>query len=77
MIKVYFKMQNRELSVKTGNLPPRPPGTLLYKYFFNHVRRLRLEVPRDILNHFWIQVAVLILKTPHGGFIIETEAAVT
>jgi hypothetical protein len=28
----------------------------------------------DILNHFWIQVAVslLKLKPPHGGFRIET-----
>jgi hypothetical protein len=31
---------------------------------------LVLEVPIDILNHFWfwIQVAVSILKPPHGGF---------
>jgi hypothetical protein len=27
-----------------------------------------LEVPTDILNHFWIQVAVSIMKPPHGGF---------
>jgi hypothetical protein len=31
-----------------------------------------LEVPADILNHFWIQVAVSLLKPPHGGFRIET-----
>jgi hypothetical protein len=33
------------------------------------------EVPTDILNHFWIQVAVSILKPPHGGF--RSETAVT
>jgi hypothetical protein len=26
------------------------------------------EAPAGILNHFWIQVAVLLLKRPHGGF---------
>jgi hypothetical protein len=26
-----------------------------------------LGVPADILNHFWIQVAVLLLKLPPGG----------
>jgi hypothetical protein len=31
-----------------------------------------LEVPADILNHFWIQVAVSLLKSPYGGFRIET-----
>jgi len=32
-------------------------------------------VPTDILNHFWIQVAVSLLKPPHGGF--RSETAVT
>jgi hypothetical protein len=41
----------------------------------NYYRWSFLEVPADILNHFWIQVAVLLLKPPHGGFRIE--AAVT
>jgi hypothetical protein len=27
-----------------------------------------LEAPADILNRFWIKVAVSILKSPHGGF---------
>jgi hypothetical protein len=33
-----------------------------------------LEVPADILNHFWIQIQVVVslLKPPHGGFKIET-----
>jgi hypothetical protein len=26
-----------------------------------------VEVPTDILNHFWIQVAVLLLNPPHGA----------
>jgi hypothetical protein len=34
-----------------------------------------LGVPTEILNHFWIQVAVLLLKPPpHGGFRSETVA---
>jgi hypothetical protein len=38
----------------------------------NYYRWSFLEVPTDILNHFWIQVAVSILKPPHGGFRSET-----
>jgi hypothetical protein len=34
-----------------------------------------LEVPTDILNHFWIQVADSLLKPPHGSF--RSETAVT
>jgi hypothetical protein len=34
-----------------------------------------LEAPADILNHFWIQVAVSLLKSPHGGFRSETAVA--
>jgi hypothetical protein len=30
-----------------------------------------LEVPTGVLNHFWILVAVSLLKPPHGGFRIE------
>jgi hypothetical protein len=33
-----------------------------------------LEKITDILNHFWIKVAVSILKPPHGGFRSETAA---
>jgi hypothetical protein len=31
-----------------------------------------LDVSTDILNHFWIQVALSLLKQTHGGFRIET-----
>jgi hypothetical protein len=41
----------------------------------NYYRLGFLEVPTDILNHFWIQVAVSHLKPPHGGF--RSETAVT
>jgi hypothetical protein len=34
-----------------------------------------LEGPTDFFNHFWIQVAVSLLKPPHGGF--RSETAVT
>jgi hypothetical protein len=34
-----------------------------------------LEVPVDVSNSFWIQVAVPLLKPPHNGF--RSEAAVT
>jgi hypothetical protein len=33
-----------------------------------------LEVPADILKHFWVQVAVSLLKLPYGGFRIEIAA---
>jgi hypothetical protein len=39
------------------------PG-VFYTYFYNHARCLRLEAPADILNRFWIQVAVSLLKRP-------------
>jgi hypothetical protein len=56
-----------------------PPDIYTRFYNYNHARRLRLEklwyyawgfleVPTDILNHFWIQAAVSLLKPPHGGF---------
>jgi hypothetical protein len=56
---------------------------MFYTYSYNHAHRLRLEkllylvwgfleVPTDILNRFWIQVAVLLPKPPHGGFRSET-----
>jgi hypothetical protein len=41
----------------------------------NYYTQIFLEVPADILNHFWIQIAVSILKPPHGGF--RSETAVT
>jgi hypothetical protein len=51
------------------------PG-VFYTYFYTHARRLRLkklldlelsiEVLTDFLNHSWIQVAVSLLKPPHG-----------
>jgi hypothetical protein len=56
------------------------PG-IFYTYFYAHAHRLRLEnyyiwsfleAPTDFFNHFWIQVAVLLLEPPHGGFRIET-----
>jgi hypothetical protein len=31
------------------------------------------KVPADILNNFWIQVAVSLLKQPHGDFEIGTR----
>jgi hypothetical protein len=34
-----------------------------------------LEAPAGILKNFWIQVVVLLLKPPHGGF--RSETAVT
>jgi hypothetical protein len=34
-----------------------------------------LEAPMDFLKYFWIQVAVALLKPPHGGF--RSETAVT
>jgi hypothetical protein len=36
---------------------------------------LQQEVPAGILNRFWIQVAVSLLKPPNGGF--RSETAVT
>ena len=48
-----------------------PWPLVFYTYFYNIAHRLRLEgfleVPADILNHFWIKVAVSLLKPPHGG----------
>ena len=29
---------------------------------------LPLEVPTGVINHFWIQVSVSLLKPPHGHF---------
>jgi hypothetical protein len=49
----------------------RPPG--YFTHFYNHAHRLRLEKilylelsrsSNGYLNHFWIQVAVSILKRP-------------
>ena len=34
-----------------------------------------VEAPAGILNHFWFQVAVLLLKPPHCDF--RSETAVT
>jgi hypothetical protein len=56
------------------------PPEVFYAYFYNHAYRFRLEkllssfleVPTDILNHFWIHVVVSILKPPQGVFRIET-----
>jgi hypothetical protein len=54
----------------------RPPGyftnvsitTPIVSALKNYYRYSFLEAPTDILNHFWIQVAVSLLKPPHGGF---------
>ena len=40
----------------------------------NYYRQSFLEAPTDFLNHFWIQVAVSLLKPPHGGFRSKTAA---
>jgi hypothetical protein len=34
-----------------------------------------LKVPADILNRFWIQGVVSLLKPPHGGFRSETAVS--
>ena len=36
-----------------------------------------MEAPAGILNHFWVQVAVSILKLPHGGSSVRSETTVT
>jgi hypothetical protein len=49
---------------------------LFYTCFYNHAHRLRLEkleVPdgrfaSEAASGFWIQMAVSLLKPPHGGF---------
>ena len=41
----------------------------------NYYTERFLEVPKGILNNFWIQIAVSFLKPPHGGF--RSETAVT
>jgi hypothetical protein len=46
---------------------------LFYTYFYNHAHHPRLET--DFKNHFWIQMAVLLLKPPNGVF--RSETAVT
>ena len=69
----------------SSDLDPFPTPRVFCTYFYNHnhAHRLRLcvglytvliEVPTDILNQFWVQVAVLllILKPPHGSFRSET-----
>ena len=73
------------VTINTSSLDPRSTPQLFYTYFYNHARRLRmenllypegfLEAPAGTLNHFCIQVAVLLLKPPHGGF--RSETAVT
>jgi hypothetical protein len=76
-------------SITTGILHISPPVSswtpgVFYTYFYNHAHRLRLEkllyleLPRSsngFFKYFWIQVAVLLLKPPHGGF--RSETAVT
>ena len=41
----------------------------------NYYMQSFLEVPTGVLNHFWIQVTISLLKPPHGGF--RSETAVT
>jgi hypothetical protein len=52
------------------------PG-VFYTYFYNRAHHLFLEnyhiwgfleVPAGILNHFWIQVPVSLLKPPRNGY---------
>jgi hypothetical protein len=45
-----------------------PIASALKKYYV----RSFLGFPTDFLNHFRIQVAVSLLKPPHGGFRSET-----
>jgi hypothetical protein len=67
-----------------------PPPGVFYTYFYNHTRRPRLEKllyryiglcgsgsSNGFFNHFWIQVAVSLikLKPPHGGFRSEMAVA--
>jgi hypothetical protein len=47
------------------------PG-VFYTYFYDHARRLRLEKLLYIELPRSAQVAVLLLKPPHGGFGSET-----
>jgi hypothetical protein len=59
-----------------------PAPRVFYTYFYNHAHRLRLEkllyiklstfleVSADILNHFWIQVAVSELN---GRYVAVSE----
>jgi hypothetical protein len=58
---------------------------IFYTYFYNRARRLRLEKllllylelsssSNGRFNNFWIQVAVSLLKPPHGGFRSEMTA---
>jgi hypothetical protein len=57
------------------NVPITTPIVTALKFFY--IGRL-LEVPTGflVLNHFWIQVAVSLLKPPHGGFSSNSETAV-
>jgi hypothetical protein len=48
-----------------------PIASALKKYYM----RSFLEVPTGFLNRFWVQVAVSLLKPPHGRF--RSETAVT
>jgi hypothetical protein len=62
------------------NTPVVPPGMLhiflLYKRtLINCYTYSFLEAPTGFFNHFWIQVAISLLKPPHGGF--RSETAVT
>jgi hypothetical protein len=41
----------------------------------NYCTQSFLEVQTDFFKCFWIQVAVSLLKPPHGGFRIETAVA--
>jgi hypothetical protein len=53
----------------------KPTDIYICIYIYIYIEREResfLEVQTDILNHFWIQVVVSLLKPPHGGFVIET-----
>jgi hypothetical protein len=54
------------------------PG-VFYTRFYSHALSWKTVISRvsrspNGLNHFWIQVAVSLLKPPHGGFRSETAA---
>ena len=79
-MSVVIEIRARYRMHVSGVLSRLVPGEFR-TYLYNHAHRLRLEKllylelsrsPNGFLNHFWIQVAVLLLKPPHGGFRIET-----
>jgi hypothetical protein len=76
-------MQTRTMSCTSGFNSGSTPGVFCV-HLNNNARRLRLEnyyaqsfteIKTAVLNRFWIQMAVSLPKTQHGGF--RSETAVT